>query len=83
MADLPPPNTAQIRRAQEIYEELNEMDQQLKIWEMIIDFLSSGDFLLIILTVFTGIALVKGVKVLDRWLNGTTKTGSDVNKRED
>lgn len=72
MNDVPPPNTAQIRKAQEIYQELTEMDNQLKIWEMILEYVASSDFLLVILTVSIGIALVKGVGVYDRWLNGKT-----------
>lgn len=71
--DLRPPNTAQIRKAQEIYQELQDMDNQLKIWEMIIDFLASGDFLLIILTVAIGVAIVKSVKVIDKKINGPDK----------
>lgn len=69
--ELPPPSASQIRRAQEIYEELNEMDQQLKITEMILEFLGSGDFLMIILTVAIGITLVKSVKVIDKKINGS------------
>jgi hypothetical protein len=61
------------RQAQEIYQELQEMDNQLKIWEMIIDFLGSGDFLLIILTMFIGVALVKSVGVVDRYINVTKR----------
>ena len=74
MYDFPPlmpPSPTQIRKAQEIYQELQDMDNQLKIWEMIIDFLASGDFLLIILTVAIGIAIVKSMKVIDRYLNGS------------
>ena len=71
--DVLPPNTAQIRRAQEIYQELQDMDNQLRIWEMIIDFLASGDFLLIILTVAIGVAIVKSIKVIDKKINGPNK----------
>ena len=74
MYDFPPlmpPSPARIREAQEIYQELQDMDNQLKIWEMIINFLASGDFLLIILTVAVGVAIVKSVKVIDRYLNGS------------
>ena len=45
------------------------MQNELKIWEMVIDFLGSGDFLLIILTFFVGVALVKSVGVVDRYIN--------------
>lgn len=69
--DLLPPRPDQVRKAQELYEELQEMDNQLKIWEMVIDFLGSGDFLLIILTVAVGITLVKSVKVIDKKINKT------------
>ena len=77
MDELPPPNTAQIRKAQEIYQEIQEMDNQLKIWEMAFEYLASVDFLLVIFMIFFGIALVKSVGVVDRWLNGTTKTRSN------
>lgn len=71
--DLPPPSPWRQKQWQEGYEELMDMQNQLKIWEMIIDYLSSGDFLLVILTVFFGVALVKSVGVVDRYLNGTKK----------
>ena len=65
------------REAQEIYQELQDMETQLRIWEMIIDFLGSGDFIMIILTIFIGIALVKSVGVVDRYVNGTKKEDGD------
>ena len=75
MDELPPPSQYRQRQMQEGYEELVAMQNELKIWEMIIDYLSSGDFLLVILTVFFGIALVKSVGVVDRYLNETKKDG--------
>ena len=75
--ELRPPNTAQIRKAQEIYQELQDMDNQLKIWEMILEYLASGDFLLVIVTIFFGIAVIKSIKIIDRYINGTTKTRSN------
>lgn len=77
MDEIPAPNTAQIRKAQEIYQELTEMDQQLKIWEMIFEYLSSVDFLLVIFMIFFGIALVKSVGVVDRYLNGSDDKTED------
>lgn len=74
MYDFPPlmpPSPTQIRKAQEIYQELQDMDNQLKIWEMILEYLASGDFILVILSIFIGIALVKSVNVFDKWLNGS------------
>ena len=71
--ELPPPSPWQLKKWEKNYEELIEMQNELKIWEMVIDFLSSGDFLMIILTVFVGITLVKSVKVVDRYLNGEKK----------
>lgn len=74
MYDFPPlmpPSPARIREAQEIYQELQDMDNQLKIWEMILEYLASGDFILVILSIFIGIALVKSVNVFDKWLNGS------------
>ena len=73
MDELPPPSPYRQRQMQEGYQELQEMQQQLQIWEMIIDFLASGSFLLIIFTFFVGIALVKSVGVVDRYLNKTKK----------
>lgn len=75
--DLPPPSWNRQQQWQEGYEELMQMQNELKIWEMVIDYLSSGDFLLVILTVFFGIALVKSVGVVDRYLNVTKKGNND------
>jgi len=75
--ELPPPSQYRINQMQEGYEELIEMQNELKIWEMVIDFLSSGDFLLIILTIFVGVALVKSVGVVDRYLNETKSRKND------
>lgn len=77
MDELPPPNTAQIRKAQEIYQEISDMEQQLKIWEMILEYLASVDFLLVIFMVFFGTALVKSVGVVDRYLNGSDDKTED------
>jgi hypothetical protein len=71
MCQTYPPSAARIRQAQEIYQELQEMDNQLKIWEMVVEYLASGDFILVILSIFVGVALVKGVNVFDKWLNGS------------
>lgn len=80
MDDLPPPRPSQLRKAQEIYQELQEMDNQLKIWEMILEYLASWDFIFVILTVFVGVALIKSIKVVDRYIN---ETRSDDNGTED
>ena len=69
--ELLPPSYKQIEKAQEIYEELIEMDQQLKMTEMILEYFASADFLFVILTVAIGIAIVKSVNVVDKYLNGT------------
>ena len=61
------------KQAQEIMQELRDMDIQLKIWQMVIDFLGSGDFLAIIFVVFLGIMMVKSVGVFDRWLERRNK----------
>ena len=83
MDELAPPNTAQIRKAQEILQELTDMEQQLKIWQMVLEYLASVDFLLVIFMIFFGIALVKSVGVVDRYLNETTKSRKNDNGTED
>ena len=83
MDELLPPNTAQIRKAQEILQELTDMEQQLKIWQMVLEYLASVDFLLVIFMIFFGIALVKSVGVVDRYLNETTKSRKNDNGTED
>ena len=67
--ELPPPSPWQLKKWEKNFEELQQMQNELKIWEMVIDFLGSGDFLLIILTFFVGVALVKSVGVVDRYIN--------------
>ena len=70
MADeLAPPSEYRIKQMQEGYQELQEMDQQLKITEMVLEYFASVDFLLVILTVAVSIAIVKSVKVIDKYLN--------------
>lgn len=65
-----PPHRA--REAQEIYQELQDMDTQLKIWEMIIDYLST-DFVWTIIIVFLGVSLIKSIGVFERWLSRKTE----------
>ena len=66
-----PLSQRRIEEAQEIYQEIQEMDNQLKIWEMVLEYLASADFIFVILSVFVGVALVKGVNVFDKWLNNS------------
>jgi len=67
--ELAPPSAYRIKKMQEGYQELQEMDQQLKITEMILEYFASVDFLLVILTVAISITIVKCVKVVDKYLN--------------
>ena len=69
--ELPPPSPYRIEQMMDNYRELQEMEQQLKITEMIINYLASSDFLLVILTICIGIAIVKSVKVIDKKINGS------------
>lgn len=56
--DLPPPSERRIAQAQDIYKEIQEMDAQIQVWQMIIEYLS-GPFIWTVVLVLVGIALIR------------------------